>query len=96
MQDIEMWKDHVKTEVLLWKNYHNHLLAIAKKSETPILFTRFEDLIDQPEKTLENIFAYVLREPSIEGMVIQERIKEAIGNKTKSCQLYKPKSNGFN
>ncbi len=70
MQDIAMWKEHVIQEVFLWKNYHNYLLAIADKSETPILFTRFEDLIDQPEKTLEDIFAYVLREPSIEGMVV--------------------------
>jgi hypothetical protein len=50
----------------------------AKNVDVPIHIVRFEDLIMDPQATLEKIFCFILGKESIEGMNIQSRIIEAV------------------
>lgn len=44
----------------------------------PTYFIRFEDLRTNPQKTLEEVFCFLLEVESVEGLNIQKRIKEVV------------------
>ena len=64
----------------------------VKTSAIPIFFFRFEDLLQQPERPLKDMFRFILAEKNIDGKMIDQRIKDVIsGGKN---FLYKPRSAG--
>lgn len=69
--------------------WHDYWMEQAKNSSVPIFFFRFEDLIQQPEIVLKDIFKFVLKTPNIDGSIIEKRIQDTItGGKN---YLYKPR-----
>ena len=48
--------------------------------KVPVYFIRYEDLTTKPQKFLEEIFAFLLGESSLEGKLIQKRIQSAVSS----------------
>lgn len=46
----------------------------AETQELPVYFFRYEDMLANPKETLEGIFAFLLEEKSVAGMLIEKRI----------------------
>ena len=76
----------------MWVLWHDYWMDKVRQSAVPIYFFRFEDLLQQPEVVLKNLFKFVLCSENIDGTVIEKRIKETI-SKGKNY-LYKPRSAG--
>ena len=60
------------------QNYHKYITDERKRISqyVPTLYLRFEDLLTDSEKTLSEMFCFLLNVTSIEGTVIEHRIKE--------------------
>ena len=89
----DFWESWVTgiTEVCR-KNHDEVLNSIAKS--IPTYFMRFEDLKLRPEPVLTELFCFLLDVPSIEGTIVERRIKEVVasGYKTKTAYALKSTS----
>lgn len=72
----EVWDKLIKEGAQAIKIYHERVLAEMKPA-VPTLFIRYEDLRSSPQKTLEEIFTFVLG-TNIEGRNIQKRISSIV------------------
>ena len=71
------WDEYVKVNIERMKlNYETVVNTISQ--EIPTLFLRYEDLVLNPEKELTNLFCFLLDVTSIEGTIIQKRIRTVI------------------
>ena len=68
------WDIHVGLNVRVWKRWHDQWMGIARSGRVPVYFFRFEDLLANSSKELEDIFAFVLGVESIKGTFIEHRI----------------------
>lgn len=59
----------------------------------PIHFLRYEDLYNEPETTLKELFAFILGVDSIEGTVMEARIDEVLKEGHKVSVVYPLKPN---
>ena len=93
-QDPKWWD-----EVLTWGfKFHSDFFKIlvgdtVEKKKSTIFFTRFEDLLSQPEKELTGLFKYLLDLEDLSGTNIERRIKLAISMGAKASTLYALKKN---
>lgn len=62
----------------------------------PVYFVRYEDLLIDPVPVLEELFCFLLEVPSVEGTVVQKRIRDSASKGTESKAVYKLKSNTKN
>mmetsp|Transcript_13207 Transcript_13207/g.20591 ORF Transcript_13207/g.20591 Transcript_13207/m.20591 type:complete len:125 (-) Transcript_13207:188-562(-) len=62
----------------------------------PVYFIRYEDLRSNPQKTLEEVFCFLLNKPSIEGLNIQRRIKAIVDMGHAASVVYKQKVESHN
>lgn len=69
---------------------------MSETTDKPIYFFRFEDIMANPEEELTKLFRFILGMDSLEGTVIEQRIKEVIRMGSKKTQSYKPRSGGTN
>jgi hypothetical protein len=60
----------------------------------PIYFVRFEDLLQDPKAHLEEVFKFVLIQPSIKGTVVEKRLDEVLSGGEEGHILYKLKQGG--
>lgn len=88
----EHWDKFLESDIKMWCEWHDYWMEKVRTSEVPIYFFRFEDLLLQPEPILKDIFKMVLGEESINGTIIEHRIKDVIKNGKNF--LYKPRSAG--
>ena len=72
------WDYFFASDVLCWLEWHDYWMEKVKNSKVPIYFFRFEDLLQQPEIVLKDLFKFVLAEKSIDGTIIERRIHETI------------------
>ena len=77
----------------MWFEYWVNL---SETTDKPIYFFRIEDIMANPEEELVKLFRFILGMDSLEGTVIEQRIKEVIGMGSKKTQTYKPRSGGTN
>ncbi len=54
------WKLHIEQEVHIWRRWHQYWIDKAREQEVPIYFFRFEDMLQNPEEVLKDIFAFAL------------------------------------
>ena len=76
--------------------FNDLYINAAKDKQVPVHIFRYEDLVSNPQKTLEGIFCFMLGVPSVEGTVLQKRIKDVVGKGAGVSQVYKPKNNKLN
>lgn len=88
----EYWDMFYESDLRCWLEWHDFWMEKVRTSQVPIFFFRFEDLLQQPEIVLKDLFKFVLAEKNIDGTVIEKRIRETI-SKGKNY-LYKPRSAG--
>ena len=69
---------------------------MAETTDKPVYFFRFEDILANPEAELRELFKFILNIDSLEGTVIEQRIKDVIAMGTKKSQAYKPRQGGTN
>lgn len=72
----EVWDKLVKEATDSQERYYRELSEVK---EVPIYYIRYEDLYVNPQKTLEEVFCFLLDLETIEGLNIQKRIKEVVG-----------------
>ena len=61
----------------------------AETTNKMIYFFRFEDVLKDPEYELRNLFKFVLGMESLDGTVIEKRIKDTLAlgaKKNQKCQ----------
>ena len=73
-----------------------HWINVAENTEKPVYFFRFEDILTNPEEELRNLFKFILGVESIEGTVVEQRIKDVLAMGKKKVQTYKPRQGGTN
>ena len=73
----DLWNECVMKYIENIENYHARMIESISK-EAPVFFLRFEDLRTNPQKTLEEVFCFLLEVESVEGLNIQKRITEAV------------------
>ena len=67
----------------------SHEFMAANIDKIPTLFVRYEDLVLNPETTLQEIFKFILDADSIENTVLQKRIKDIASNEFTGHPVYK-------
>jgi hypothetical protein len=77
------WKTFFKQCVDSWVEWHNYWLTMAKAGK-PIYFFRYEDLIADPRKILQEMVSFLIGEPDLKGTVAERRIDEVIALGTKA------------
>lgn len=75
---FEEWNMHIQQEVKIWRKWHDYWIEKARKKEVPVFFFRFEDLIKEPQTVLNDIFAFALGVPNINGTIIERRILDTL------------------
>lgn len=59
--------------------------------DVPVYYIRYEDLYMNPQKTLEEVFCFLLDLSSIEGLNIQQRITEVVSMGHSASVIYAQK-----
>lgn len=69
---------------------------MAEKSDKPIYFFRFEDVMTKPREELQNLMKFILGIDDIKGTVIEQRIEEVLAMGSASNRVYTPRAGGMN
>ena len=67
------------------------MLCDAKMKSAPVLFTRFEDLVQNPQEELENIMKFLCNTKEIKGTNAERRIQEVIAKGKDATVTYQLK-----
>ena len=67
----------------------SHEFMAANIDKIPTLFVRYEDLVLNPEKTLQEIFRFMLDADSLENTILEKRIKDIASNEFVDHPVYK-------
>lgn len=65
----------------------------AKMKSLPVLFTRFEDLVENPKPELENIMKFLCNTTDITGTNAERRVHEVLAKGKDATVLYTLKDN---
>eukprot|EP00350_Pseudokeronopsis_sp_OXSARD2_P006788 CAMPEP_0170566492 /NCGR_PEP_ID=MMETSP0211-20121228/79874_1 /TAXON_ID=311385 /ORGANISM="Pseudokeronopsis sp., Strain OXSARD2" /LENGTH=208 /DNA_ID=CAMNT_0010887683 /DNA_START=656 /DNA_END=1282 /DNA_ORIENTATION=+ len=60
-----------KANLETWEKQFSHYLSLP----VPILFLKFDEFIMDPQETLFKLFRFLLRRESLEGTIVNEKIK---------------------
>ena len=60
----------------------------AKFRDVPMLFVRFEDLVDNPEPELYNMMSFLLGKRDLTGTNAERRIQEVLAQGKSATQVY--------
>jgi len=71
---IKFWWKWLKAEVRTYKIWHDYWLNIARDTNIPIFFFRFEDVLNDKKHELSEIMRFILGLESIEGTVMERRV----------------------
>ena len=71
------WNDYVRVIAECMRFNHEYVMDNISK-QIPTLLMRYEDLVLDPEKVLSDLFCFLLEVQSIEGTVVEERIKTVV------------------
>ena len=63
----EMWDGALTGMSQFIQEYHTRMLD-SISNEAPIFYFRYEDLLSNPQQTLEDIFSFLLEVESVEGL----------------------------
>lgn len=80
--------DHVDAAVKEAYAVYTEAFTQFKERNVPVYFVRFEQLVEEPQKTLEDIFKFLLDTRDVEGTVVQKRIKEVAEMNPEAKQVY--------
>ena len=87
MTEIEEWhKIFVPTMVRRIKEFHINVQATAE--HIPTFYLTYEQLILEPEQTLTDMFQFMLGVDSLEGTVLQQRIRDSVAQGSQSKAVY--------
>lgn len=70
--------------------------AFYKKQKANLMYLRFEDIIENKQKALEQCFKFILDTESLEGSNVEALIKQVVDDKPETCQIYKLKDQTYN
>lgn len=93
--DPEWWDKFVKS---LTKMCNDNMLAMKEQLEPaiPTMYIRYEDMVLNPEPILIELFCFLLNVPSIEGTVVEKRIKDYCAKGSSAASVYKLKADPRN
>ena len=58
----------------------------------PTYYVRYEDLVLNPEPVLRELFCFLLEVPSIEGTVVEKRVRDYCSKGNEAATVYKAKA----
>ena len=64
------WEDYLYRSTFAYKKWYNYWIRMAETTERPIYFFRFEDVIANKEKELNEVMRFILGLESLEGTVV--------------------------
>ena len=88
------WLDWHKNSVNAYKKWFDFWLRRAEKTNQIIYFFRFEDVIANPKKEINEVMRFALGMESIEDTVLEHRINEVLNWDPAKNQGYKPNNRG--
>ena len=93
----EWWANWSK-QVSEYMQYNHDYIMNTLSKKIPTYIIRYEDLILNPEPVLNELFCFLLDVPTIEGTVVEQRIKlvSSGDNTTKSVYALKDKTKNLN
>jgi len=77
-ENPKFWQLFIEQQVKWQKDFYDYVFEIQKTQNVPILFLKFEELKDEPKKTLTDTFKFMLGVDDLSGTVVERRIDEAI------------------
>ena len=91
------WRGLVQSEMHTWKQFHEYWHSL-QKSSLPILTVRYEDLVLEPQSTLERIIPFVLNDNHLDSDTFwRKRIQHVLQHETRKStnssigkSLFKP------
>ena len=84
----QWWDWWVRLCTARMTTWYKTLLNDSKMKRLPVLFTRFEDLVTNPETELTNIMKFLLNVTDITGTNAERRVKEVIAKGRDATVLY--------
>ena len=83
----EWWAQWAKTVSEYIQYNHDYIVGTLSK-KIPAYIIRYEDLILNPEPILNELFCFLLDVSSIEGTVVEKRIKEVSSSDSATKSVY--------
>ena len=74
----EFWEEFIKQEIQDMVEYYESIFKIFRERNVPHIFIKFEELLREPQVTLEKIFKFQLNTQDLEGTYVETRIKNAV------------------
>jgi hypothetical protein len=87
------WEWYVKHITVRMTAWYKCLMKDARMKRLPYLFTRFEDLVSNPEPELTNIMKFLLNVTDISETNAERRVKEVIAKGKDATLVYSIKDN---
>ena len=85
------WWVHLCTKRMA--NWYRTLMRDANIKSLPVLYTRFEDLTQNPKEELENIMAFLCNRKDVKGTNAERRVMEVLAKGKDATVLYQLKDN---
>ena len=95
-EEFPSWWDEWARTVAKYIQQNHDFVVNTLSEKIPTYIFRYEDLVTDPEPVLNECFRFILDVPSIEGTVVEKRIKEVCMQGTAGKQVYEMKNSTIN
>ena len=89
----EEYEAVIKKYVSFYKKVHDMYIKYSVEQNAFVYYLRYEDLLETPKETFQELMTFILGVDSIEGTNAQRRIDEVFtSGDIKNCKTYEPKT----
>lgn len=89
----EWWDWWIRDCSALYAQWFETTMRDANLRKVPVLWIRYEDLVEDPKPHLENLMRYMINEKDISGTNAERRVQEVLDKGKEATQVYALKSN---
>ena len=68
------WDWFVREHIDIYNKFYDYWIGLAEAGNLPVHFIRFEDILTDQRKTVENTFEYLLAIDSVKGRYLEKRL----------------------
>ena len=76
--DPDFFDRHVKSHVKAMQIFFDHMFKLINDNNVPMIFLKFEQLIEQPKESLASVFKFLLNTNDLTGTVAEKKIDEVL------------------
>lgn len=89
----EWWDWWIRDCSALYAQWFETVMRDANLRKVPVLWIRYEDLVEDPKPHLYNVMRFMLNEKDLAGTNAERRINEVLAKGKEATQVYSLKSN---